>query len=249
MEDFTLGLALYDFVPVILTGVAVYFIARVVRASGVPAAQLATFGAALVFIAGLTKAIWKLIATLAGVDLVWLASLLFPLMAPGFALLAAGIWASRRRTTPKSAVFWLMPWIAIAIAFAFAAYRMNAGIERGWFMPIMSLASLANIILTVLLFMLAWQRGQRVTAVLFTVNLAMVFALIPIAQMESHSIAMHWLEQTLTAIGAAAFAYAAFRLSRGLAIVGGQGISKQPEFSPTRAATLTGIATPNNTVP
>ena len=49
-------------------------------------------------------------------------------------------------------------------------------------------------------------------AVLFTVNLAMVFALIPISQMESYSIAIHWLEQTLTAIGAAAFAYAAYGL-------------------------------------
>lgn len=249
MEDFTLGLALYDFVPVVLTGIAVYFIARIVGSGGVPAAQFAAFGAALVFMAGLTKATWKLIATLAGVDLVWLASLLFPLMAPGFALLAAGIWASRRRNTPETALFWLVPVVVIALAFAVAAYRMSAGVERGWFMPIMSLASLSNILLTVLLFMLAWQRGQRAIAVLFTVNLAMVFALIPIAQMDNHSIAMHWLEQTLTAIGAAAFAYAAFRLSRGISMTSGQQAPKHPEFSPSRAATLAGVATTHKTVP
>lgn len=214
MEDFTLGLALYDFVPVGLTGIAVYFIARVVRARGVPAHQMAVVAAGLVLAAGLSKAIWKLIATLAGQDLVWLASMLFPLMAPGFALLAAGIWASQRRQPPQTALFWLLPVILILAVYAVALYRMGAGFERGWFMPIMALASLSNIVLTILLFTMAWRRGLRWVAVLFTVNLGMVFALIPIAQMDSHSIAMHWLEQTLTAVGAAAFAYSAFRLSR-----------------------------------
>jgi hypothetical protein len=214
MEDFTIGLALYDFVPVLLTGIAVYFIASIVGSRQVPGARLATIGAILVFAAGLSKATWKLIATLTGIDLVWLASLLFPLMAPGFALLAAGVWMSRGTLDPRTGRIWLAPLALIILAFGWAAYRVGLGVERGWFMPIMSLASLSNIALTVLLFMTAWQRGRRTIAVLFTVNLAMVFALIPIAQMESHSIAMHWLEQTLTAVGAAAFAYASFRLYR-----------------------------------
>jgi len=216
MQDFTLGLALYDFVPVLLTGLAVYWIAGLIQAHEVPRARIALVGATLILAAGLTKATWKLIATLSGQDLVWLASLLFPLMAPGFALLAVGVWASRRvgRGRPVTARVWILPLVAIVIVFAMAAYRMSAGIERGWFMPIMSLASLSNIALTVLLFMTAWQRGRRTIAMLFTVNLAMVFALIPIAQMESHSIAMHWLEQSLTAVGAAAFAYASYRLLR-----------------------------------
>ncbi|MEE4296121.1 MAG: hypothetical protein V2J20_05840 [Wenzhouxiangella sp.] len=216
MEDFTIGLALYDFVPVLLSGLAVYFIASVVRMRGVPAHQIAAVAAGLVFAAGLSKAIWKLIATLAGQDLVWLASMLFPLMAPGFALLAAGVWASQRRQPPKTALFWLIPLVLIAAVYALAVYRMGAGIERGWFMPIMALASLSNIGLTILLFTMAWRRGLRGVAILFTVNLGMVFALIPIAQMDSHSIVMHWLEQTLTAVGAAAFAYSAFRLSRNI---------------------------------
>ncbi len=216
MQEFTLGLALYDFVPVALTGVAVFFVARLVRLRRVPTSELAAVGALLIVAAGMSKASWKLIATLTGQDIAWLAALLFPLMAPGFALLAAGVWAGQRERLPASALFWLAPVAAITLAFAAALYRTEAGVERGWFMPIMSLASLSNILLTTLLFRAAWKRGQRFLAVLFTVNLAMVFALIPIAQMDSHSIAMHWLEQTLTALGAAAFAFAAFRLSRGV---------------------------------
>jgi hypothetical protein len=84
--------------------------------------------------------------------------------------------------------------------------------------------------LTLLLFAFAWQRGQRAVAMLFTVNLAMVFALIPIAQMDSHSIAMHWLEQTLTAVGAGAFAYAAFRLYQ--AMKGSPSGAAKPSVAP-----------------
>ncbi len=215
MEDFTLALALYDFVPVALTGIAVYFIARLIQASNVPQSELAFLGGGLVVVAGLSKAIWKLNATLTGQDLVWLANLLFPLMAPGFALLAAGMWGAQRQLRGKAAPAWLwfIPLALIGITYAIAAYQIwGAGVERGWFPPVMNLASLANIVLTVLLFLTAWRAGQRGLAFLFLVNLGMVFALIPIAQMETQSIAIHWFEQTLTAVGAATFAYAAYRL-------------------------------------
>lgn len=242
MEDFTLGLALYDFVPVVLTGIAVLYIARAIKMSGVPSASFAGLGAVLVFTAGLSKAAWKLIATLTNQDIAWLATLLFPLMAPGFALLAAGVWAGQRQRALRTALFWIVPFAAIALAFTFAIYRMSQGVERGWFMPIMALASLSNIVLTVLLFRMAWKRGSRAIAILFTINLAMVFALIPIAQMDSHSIAMHWLEQTLTAVGAAAFAFAAFKLSRGITVASVPSDPEPSGFAPTRAAIASGIA-------
>lgn len=217
MEEFTVGLALYDFVPVALTGIAVYFIAQLVHRTDVPVAGYASAGALLVVAAGLSKAIWKLNATVNGVDVVWLANALFPLMAPGFTLLAVGTWGVWRRIRGKvvSSRLWVVPLILIAITYSVALYQAQvAGVERGWFPPIMNLASLANIGLTVLLFRIAWHQQQRAIAFLLFVNLAMVFALIPIAQMETQSIAIHWFEQTLTAIGAGTFAYAIFRIYR-----------------------------------
>jgi hypothetical protein len=71
---------------------------------------------------------------------------------------------------------------------------------------------LGNISLTLLLFVAAWHQGKWGLALLFTVNLAMVFALIPTAQIEPKTIALHWFEQTLTAAGAANFAFASYRL-------------------------------------
>jgi hypothetical protein len=233
MEEFTLGLALYDFVPVALTGVAVYFIARLIQAAEVDYAALAFAGAGLVFTAGLLKALWKLNATLTGGDVLWMANALFPLMAAGFALLAAGMWGAQRRLRDRRAPgwFWLVPLALIGVTYGVAAYQTwGAGVERGWFGPVMNLASLANITLTVLLFGTAWRQGRRGLAFLFLVNLAMVFALIPIAQMESQSIAIHWFEQTLTAVGAGTFALASYRLYRIIAV---EPTVAQVEPSPT----------------
>ena len=239
MEEFTLGLALYDFVPVALTGAAVYFIARLIQATGVGYAGLAFAGAGLVVTAGLLKALWKLNATLTGGDVLWMANELFPLMAAGFALLAAGMWGAQRRLRIKGAPgwLWLVPLALIGVTYGVAAYQTwGAGVERGWFGPDMNLASLANITLTVLLFVTPWRQARRGLAFLFLVNLAMVFALIPLAQMESQSIAIHWFEQTLTAVGAGTFALASYRLYRVVAV---EPIATQIDPGPT-ASPVTG---------
>lgn len=215
-SDFTLGLALYDFLPVIFTGIAVYFIARLIQEWAPSAALAAGVGAGLVTLAGLSKATWKLIVTVTGQDLTWLANALFPLMAPGFILLAVGMWMARRVRTGKAAPgwVWMLPLLLILLTYANAAYQTwGAGVERGWFMPIMTLASVGNIGLTILLMMSAGRRRWGL-ALLFTVNLLMVFALIPIAQIEPKSVGLHWFEQTLTTVGAAAFALASYRLLR-----------------------------------
>lgn len=214
-SDFTLGLALYDFLPVVLTGVAVWYLARLVMARGVPNGGLAFVGAGLVFAAGLSKAMWKLNVTLTGQDLTWLANLLFPLMAPGFVLIGVGIWAVERQLRGKQAPPWI--WAAtvaaIVAVYVLAFVRIvDPQIERGWFMPMMGMASVGNIGLTVLLIVLSLRYSKWGLAILFVINLAMVFVLIPIAQIEPKTISLHWIEQTITSGGAAAFALASFRL-------------------------------------
>jgi len=76
------------------------------------------------------------------------------------------------------------------------------------------LASVANVGLSILLIRDALRVQRRGAALLFFVNIAMVFALQPIAAMPDKSIAIHWFEQTLTTGGAAAFALASYLLLR-----------------------------------
>jgi hypothetical protein len=103
----------------------------------------------------------------------------------------------------------------IILVYAAAAWvTWGAGVERGWSPIFLMLATVANIGLTVMLVGEARKRGKPMMALLFVINIAMVFALQPIAQMPDKSIAIHWFEQTLTAGGAAAFAYASWLLLR-----------------------------------
>ena len=213
MTEFPLSLALYNFLPVGLTGVALWFLLRLVRDQDPDNARLALVGAGLVLFGGLSKASWKLVASLTGTDIAWLGAALFPLMAPGFALLAASIWGATRRLRRRSSPSWLRgtALVAVVTAFGVAAVRLWAlEIPRGWFLPLLALASLGNLLLSVLLIAAALRLRRWAIALLFGVNLGMVFALQPIAMANPKTLPMHWLEQSMTAIGTACFALGAY---------------------------------------
>ena len=195
MPQYGLDSALFNFLPVLLTALALFCIARLVRALAPANAPMALAGAALVVLAGLCKASWKLIVALGGPDLPWLAGALFPLMAPGFTLLTLAVWQAQRNTPARP---WLMALALIGIAYGISALRSwGLAVERGWFLPLLALASLANLTLTGLLLRESWRRRAVWLAPLFLANLAMVFALQRIARIEPMTIYLHWLEQSL----------------------------------------------------
>ncbi len=215
MPQYGLDLALYNFLPVLLTALALFCIARLVRALALASGPMALSGTALVVLAGLCKALWKLILALGGPDLPWLANALFPLMAPGFTLLALALWHAQRKTSAPPRLPWLIPLALIGLSYAAAALRSwGLAVERGWFLPLMILASLANLTLTALLLRETWRRRALWLAPMFLVNLAMVFALQRIARIEPMTLSLHWLEQSLTVLGAGAFALGACLLYR-----------------------------------
>ena len=81
MKDFTLGLALLDYVPVIAFGLAV-----IILATGIGSPLFIT-GAALSLIAGLMKATWKLIIALKKKNIAWLNKPFMPIQSAGFLLM------------------------------------------------------------------------------------------------------------------------------------------------------------------
>jgi hypothetical protein len=238
MPDFPVTLAVYNFLPVALTGVALWYLARYVESQDALHHPLALAGGALILAGGLSKAAWKLIAAVSGIDLVWLSNALFPLMAPGFALLAAALWGATRRRPgrppdPQAGrvaprVLWSAALVAIVLAFTAAALRQWVfATPRGWFLPLLLLASLSNLAVSVLLIGTSMGLRRWSVAALFAVNLAMIFALQPIAMATPKTLALHWLEQSLTALGTGCFALAAFLLNR-IARGGGRRRSSEP---------------------
>jgi hypothetical protein len=217
MSELTLSLALFNLLPVGFTGVALWFLARLVGNLDPINRPMAWLGGALVLLGGLTKATWKLILVTTGVDLAWLATALFPLMAPGFALLAgaiSGVFLRLRGHTQTARLRYLVGVVILLVACSVAVRTLGLGIPRGWFLPLLGLTSIANVILTLALIASALRLGLKGAAVLFGVNLAMVFALPPIAMASPDSLVLHWLEQILTAVGTAAFALGSYWLFR-----------------------------------
>jgi hypothetical protein len=217
MIDFPLSLALFNFVPVVLAGAGVWLLARLVGDQDPQRGTLALAGAGLILIGGLAKATWKLVASATGTDLAWLGNALFPLMAPGFALLSVSLLGASRRMARRNSPAWPV-WVAIgAISAAFVAAGLRTWvweIPRGWLLPLLALASVCNLVLSALAIAAALRLRKPWVAALFAVNLAMIFALQPIAVAPTKTLAMHWTEQSLTALGTACFALGALLLRK-----------------------------------
>ncbi|QVL49000.1 MAG: hypothetical protein KFB96_00165 [Thiocapsa sp.] len=217
MSELTLPLALFNLLPVLFTGFALWFLARLVGDLDPAHRTMARAGGVLILLGGLSKAVWKLILVASGQDLTWLASALFPLMAPGFALLAGAALGVLLRVRGRGEGMWIrygVVAVILVVVGAVVVRTLGMGIPRGWFLPLLGLASVANLMLSLSLIASALRLGRKDAALFFGVNLAMVFALPPIAMASPDTLYMHWLEQVLTAIGTAAFALGAYRLWR-----------------------------------
>lgn len=215
MEFFTLPLALFNFLPVLLTALALALLVRLLSRLRPDLTAWAILPYALIFAGGLSKAVWKLIATLTGEDLTWLANALFPLIGPGFVLLAVVVWMSFHRPAPDAKKFLILvlTLVVIVLAIAVAAFRSwGLDVARGWFLPFMLLTTLGNLGLMVLLIRRAWQARLWAAVALLGVNVVVAFGLQPIAMAGADTLALHWLEQVMTALGAAAFAAAMWML-------------------------------------
>lgn len=217
MQSFTLSLALFNFLPVVFTALAMVFIVRLLHTYRTDILPFAIAAAILIVAGGLAKACWKLIFTLTGTDILWLSNALFPLIGPGFFMLAvlgvASLYQQRSQNhIPRP---WLWAFLCIAAFFALAAWRSwGLDIPRGWFLPIMTLTTLGNLGLSIVLIVMAFMQRQRGIAILFILNIVMIFALQPIAMTEPKTVSLHWVEQILTALGTLCFSVASYLLLR-----------------------------------
>ncbi|WP_200387728.1 hypothetical protein [Thiocapsa imhoffii] len=214
MPELTMGLAWFNLLPVFFTAVALWFLIRLVAALDPRQRDLAWSGAILILCGGLAKASWKLLWVLTGQDVIWLSQALFPLIAPGFTLLAAALWprADQPRRRGLATRRALVTLLLLAVAAMALIRTFGLGMERGWFVPLLVLASGANLVLSLLLMRLAWSQRRVGLTTLLGVQLLLVFALPPIALAGAHSLSMHWLEQILTTLGMAVFAFVVYRL-------------------------------------
>lgn len=214
MEDYGLGLALFDYLPVLLSVFGLYVLANLLARALPDSRPLLLLGFALVALGGLSKASWKLIWVLTATDLAALDSLLFICMAPGMVLLAMHTAAAGERWRGgtgavhpgRNSHFVIVPLLAAAVVLA--ATREG----RTWMFLLLYASALANIVMSVLLIRLSWGWEQRLTAALFALSVLLTLSLSFLARSAAGSLPLQWLAESINLVATGSFATAVWRL-------------------------------------
>jgi hypothetical protein len=222
MERLSVPLALQDFIPVLISAVGWYFVVRVTDGANAAAGRLATIGAVLVVLGGLSRAVWKLTVALDGPDLSLLHAGLYPLLTAGFLTLAGALWAASSARAPGR-LAWLGPLVLVA-GLAAISWLLDPG--NGRLVPVvwLGVATVGLIAVSGLLALRAWNLGRRGVAALFVIGIVATILLNGLARVAEQDEAVQWTEQGLNTVNQLLFAVAAWRLW----------LAERPASRPTR---------------
>lgn len=223
MHDVSVPLALFDFVPVVVSAVGLGLVARLVGRTVPALAIWAALGVGLIVSAGLARASWKLIVATGGPDIAVLHGALYVLLAPGFLILGTVIWRTRggtatatRHRTP--------PWgLAATAVVVLVLGTVLLGSPGSRLVPLIWLAAatVGVALVSVGLFVLARRHGRSRLAWLFVAYLGITLALNGFARAAVQTESLQWVEQSLNTLNQALFLVGAFQL-RGLPVRGPQ---------------------------
>lgn len=213
--EYSIGLALFDFIPVLLSSGALILVALSIGLINAKVKKLALFSAILIIVGGFCKVFWKFLIASTDVHYPMLNNSFFMFLAPGFTLLTYYLWSARQafqhKVVSKFAI--LVPLLIIALCAGVAAYlAITFPQKRLWFIALLSLVTLSNIVFIWHAVRHCLQQKLKLSAVLFVVNLVGVFALAGLARMGHQDEATQWIEQILNAFTQGALLVAAYLL-------------------------------------
>lgn len=211
IEDVSLALAIQDYMPIILSAVGLFFLARLCGRADPRLGDLAFTGMIVITIGGLSKATWKVIAATMTQDVVLLERMLFGLMAPGFIFVALAFLAATgvERARHPARVTSRMAVALLVLAFGFGLSQSGVmGIE----MFLLALTVIASTTVYVRAIQVARARDLPAAAALFTFALLAALSLGAIGSLDQ-TIALQWTEQLVNTAALAAFARAAYLLT------------------------------------
>jgi hypothetical protein len=194
---FSIPMAIEDFVPVLLGGIAFFVLGDVVTREHAEARRLAWVGATLVTLGGTAKATWKLVMAVSqgALNLVVLDEALFFLLASGFICLSVAFAGARRSSSRPSRV--ALPLVAALMALSLALALRGVASYRILLIAAVAIASTVTLVTASIE---ARRRGAPLASALIAVYLLATFALQAIARQE-RSTAQQWTAQLLNTAG------------------------------------------------
>ena len=211
--EYTLSLALVDFLPVLFAAFGYFYIFRLVSFVLPVQGRIALLGGILVVSGGLSRAIWKLLmaASEGTTNLVWLEDAMFILMAPGYILLAWSVWQTARSVQGKR-IFgvWLLPVtiVLIVLLTSFYMYNSDSGFVV-WERILLTTLVFATLLTGILLVIFAFRLKLTLAAALFLVNLVIILVMNWMARQPEQPIRLQWVEEVLNTLSWLAFAVGA----------------------------------------
>lgn len=211
--EYTIPLALVDFLPVAFSAIGLFMLARMSNYVEDGIGKLAFTGAGLITLGGLLKATWKLIVASGGPDVAWMANALFIFMGPGFALMAWAMWCCQRVVQGKQRQSLIIVPLVVILLFGGAALFtvIQSPQSRTWNFILLGLTTLGNVIVSVIVIIYSWKQKMKLVSFFFVVNLIAVFTLSGLARIPTQTITLQWIEESINTISGAAFLFAAWQ--------------------------------------
>lgn len=219
MHRYSVSVALFDFLPVAFTAMALVLLARAIAARHTALAPIAWAAAVLVPFGGACKASWKLIVALTGQDIGWLENLLFIAMAPGFVAMAYCLHQARRAwqlgmaasSAPYSPLM-LALWLALPLVGALAAALLKPE-SRLWFFWLLGITTIANATLIAQALLACRFAGLRAPMLCFAYNFLATLALSGLSRLPAGEMTA-WIQEGVNLSAQAALCLGTFHLSR-----------------------------------
>jgi hypothetical protein len=202
--SYTVPLALYDYVPVLLSGLGSILLVRYAAARMPGLAPIGWAGVVLTVAGGLCKASWKLVVAATGTNLERLEQLLFPLLAVGFTLLAFVLMSVLLERRAPRWPFALI--LGLGAVGALLARTMA---------PLLGVTSLMSLSIVFMAMIVAWRAKVLLAVVLFAINVVGVLALVPLGSDRiEQTEPLQWIEQSINTAAQGAYALAWFLVLR-----------------------------------
>lgn len=205
--EFTVPMALEDFLPVAFTAIGLFLIAKFVSGRHPKLSLLIWLGSVLVVTDGLLKAVWKLIYAATGTDIAWMHDSLFLLMGPGFVFVAWALLRGLKDEAPSSRQVWLVPLAIILPSLGIAAYLAITQPNRSWAQVLMLLTTVGILTTNGQIMFSSFNRKLFLPIVLLVINIITIFGQVWIPQL-SQTTFTHWVGQINNTVSWAAFAAA-----------------------------------------
>ena len=208
--EYTISLALVDFLPVIFTAVGFYFLCKMVTHVDGKQGKVFLVGAVLTVVGGFIKATWKLIIASSGIDIRWMDDGMFAWMAPGYVLIAWSIWQTVRNVQGKKTLSPRLAPIAIGTVTLVGSYYLNTSMpdSSAWKLTLLSVMVIASVVTSILLIAFAFRQRLTLAGIFFIINLIIIFVMNGLARIPEQTITLQWTEESINTISWLCFAIA-----------------------------------------